>query len=77
MNRTKRRQGRAQWRYPSPVTHLLKRMRERLRTMFEPSVPQPGGSKDPNEDRLDATSKMNVDAPTNYVKSYDEHRPQK
>jgi hypothetical protein len=59
------------------VTHLFKRMRELVQTMFEPRVPQPGDPKDPRESRVDATSKMNVDAPTNYVKSYDEHRPQK
>jgi hypothetical protein len=52
-------------------------MRERVRMMFEPRVPQPGDPKDPRESRVDATSKMNVDAPANYVKPYDEHRPQK
>jgi hypothetical protein len=52
-------------------------MRERVRMMFEPRVPQPGDPKDSRESRVDATSKMNVDAPTNYVKSYDENRPQK
>ena len=45
--------------------------------MFEPRVPQPSDPKDARENRLDATSKMNVDAPTDYVKSYDEHRPKK
>ena len=59
------------------MTHLLKQMRERVRTMFEPRVPQPSDPKDARENRLDATSKMNVDAPTDYVKSYDEHRPKK
>lgn len=59
------------------MTTLLKRMQNRVRTIFEPRVAQPDDPKDPKETRLDATSKMNVDAPTNYVKSYDEGRPQK
>ena len=70
-------EGQGRWRYPLTMTHLLKRMRERVRTMFAPRVPQPGDPKDPRESRVDATSKMNVDAPTTYVKPYDENRPQK
>jgi len=50
---------------------------ERVRMMFEPRVRQPGDPKDPRESRIDATSKMNVDAPTTYVEPYDENRPQK
>ena len=55
------------------MSHLLKRMRERVRMMFEPRVRQPGDPKDPRESRIDATSKMNVDAPTTYVEPYEVH----
>ena len=59
------------------MTHLLKRFRERVRMMFEPGDARRGAPKHPAEARTDATSKMNVDAPTDYVKSYDEGRPPK
>jgi hypothetical protein len=52
-------------------------MRKRVRMLFEPGVPHQGDPKDPRNARIDATSKMNVDAPTNYVKSYDEGKPPK
>jgi hypothetical protein len=45
--------------------------------MFEPGDARRGAPKHPAEARTDATSKMNVDAPTDYVKSYDEGRPPK
>jgi len=45
--------------------------------MFEPGDARRGAPKHPAEPRTDATSKMNVDAPTDYVKSYDEGRPPK
>jgi len=64
-------------RYAPDMAHLLTRIRERLRMMFEPGVPQQGNPKGPAEARTDSTSKMNVDAPTDYVKSYDEGRPPK
>jgi hypothetical protein len=64
-------------RYAPGMAHLLTRIRSGFRRMFEPGVPQQGNPKNPAEARTDATSKMNVDAPTDYVKSYDEGRPPK
>jgi len=63
--------------YASVVLHFFKRVQERVPMMFEPRVPQPGDPESGPESRTDAAANMSVDAPTNYVRSYDEGRPRK